>query len=238
MCLAEGEAEANEVLGRATVDIGFDSVSVVRVDDADGVSWCWTQMCGEPLAPDSDHTAAKCHSLAPLDSRTLTWILRNPRTLSQAHFLARQPDVFREYLNVPRDFSLAPWQTVVSFPCLGKNSDTKVGIASTTKFETLRDRLDDARFLAELYSTLRTYDAREAAPGDEEDVRLSDRQITCLRWAAAGKSYDDIGDILGITERTVRHHLDRARELYGFGTIMQTIVRAAVDHDFDPLDAR
>ena len=64
------------------------------------------------------------------------------------------------------------------------------------------------------------------------------KQIECLRWAAAGKSYSDIAAIVGISERTVRYHLDNARSVYGFATITQAIVQAAKQLDFDPLDAR
>lgn len=69
-------------------------------------------------------------------------------------------------------------------------------------------------------------------------VLLSSRQIECLRWAAAGKSYSDISEIVGIRERTVRYHLVEARERYGFSTIIQAIVQAAKEFDFDPMDAR
>ncbi len=42
--------------------------------------------------------------------------------------------------------------------------------------------------------------------------KLSSREIEILQWAAAGKSQQDIGDILSISPRTVEVHLRSARE--------------------------
>ncbi len=75
-------------------------------------------------------------------------------------------------------------------------------------------------------------------PGAEPPQRLHARQIDCLRWAVAGKSYADISQILGIAERTVRYHLERVREFYGFATIVQALIQAAKDYDLDPYDGR
>jgi LuxR family quorum sensing-dependent transcriptional regulator len=40
--------------------------------------------------------------------------------------------------------------------------------------------------------------------------KLSGREVDCLRWTAAGKTAADIGDITGISARTVEHHIQRA----------------------------
>ena len=41
--------------------------------------------------------------------------------------------------------------------------------------------------------------------------RLSQREKECLRWRASGKSDWDIAHIMGISERTVKFHLENAR---------------------------
>lgn len=45
-----------------------------------------------------------------------------------------------------------------------------------------------------------------------EALIISARELDCLRWAAAGKSAWEASIILGISQRTVRFHLNSARE--------------------------
>lgn len=56
--------------------------------------------------------------------------------------------------------------------------------------------------------------------------RVSGREKEILQWVAAGKSQQDIGDILGISHRTVEVHLRSAREKLGALTTPQAIGRA------------
>lgn len=55
---------------------------------------------------------------------------------------------------------------------------------------------------------------------------LSGREREVLQWAAAGKSQQDIGDILGISTRTIEVHLRSAREKLGALTTVQAVGRA------------
>lgn len=57
-------------------------------------------------------------------------------------------------------------------------------------------------------------------------VALSRRQLECLKWAEAGKSARDTGQILGISRRTVEKHLEQAYEILGLRTRIQAVVRA------------
>lgn len=134
---------------------------------------------------------------------------------------------------------LASWSNGTKRPCCGSHERSARrphdGLAGNGTAGA-----EDLRFLAELYRRLH----REAVHGKCECERIAEpaplnqKQIECLRWAAAGKSYGDIAAIVGISERTVRYHLDNARSVYGFATITQAIVQAAKQLDFDPLDAR
>lgn len=58
------------------------------------------------------------------------------------------------------------------------------------------------------------------------DPALSPRQLECLRWAEAGKSARDTGQILGISQRTVEKHLEQAYQALGVRTRIQAVVRA------------
>ena len=55
---------------------------------------------------------------------------------------------------------------------------------------------------------------------------LSAREREVLQWVAAGKSQQDIGDILSISPRTVEVHLRSAREKLGALTTAQAVGRA------------
>lgn len=46
-------------------------------------------------------------------------------------------------------------------------------------------------------------------------IPLSPRELTCLMWASFGKTYADTASVLGITEKTVRFYLERARSKLG-----------------------
>jgi DNA-binding CsgD family transcriptional regulator len=57
-------------------------------------------------------------------------------------------------------------------------------------------------------------------------VHLSPRQRECLQWVRAGKSDADIGDILGLSEHTVRGHVEVARKRFGVRTRTQAVIEA------------
>jgi len=56
--------------------------------------------------------------------------------------------------------------------------------------------------------------------------QLSSRELEILQWVAAGKSQQDIGDILSISHRTVEVHLRSAREKLFALTTPQAVGRA------------
>lgn len=56
--------------------------------------------------------------------------------------------------------------------------------------------------------------------------RLSSREMQILQWVAAGKTQQDIGDILSISHRTVEVHLRSSREKLSALTTAQAIGRA------------
>ncbi len=59
--------------------------------------------------------------------------------------------------------------------------------------------------------------------------RLSDRQAGCLIMIARGHSDWTAGKLLGISERTVREHIDNIKKLYGVASRPQLITRALYD---------
>jgi len=71
--------------------------------------------------------------------------------------------------------------------------------------------------------------SNSATPNPEADPsrpRVSERQLECLAWAQEGKSATDIGQIIGISGRTVEGHLANVCEALGVRTRIQAVVRA------------
>jgi len=54
-------------------------------------------------------------------------------------------------------------------------------------------------------------------------VELKPRELECLQWAAAGKTAWEIGQILGISERTTNFHLGNVRAKLGVCTLRQAV---------------
>lgn len=61
---------------------------------------------------------------------------------------------------------------------------------------------------------------------DEGDGVLTEREKEVLLWAAAGKTFSETSQILGLAERTVKWHTARARETFGVATTTQAVVEA------------
>jgi DNA-binding CsgD family transcriptional regulator len=60
----------------------------------------------------------------------------------------------------------------------------------------------------------------------DEEILMSARELDCLSWTAAGKTAWEASIILGISERTVRFHLNVAREKLKCATTTQAVAKA------------
>jgi DNA-binding CsgD family transcriptional regulator len=69
--------------------------------------------------------------------------------------------------------------------------------------------------------------ADATAGTDEPPARLTRREIQCLKWAAAGKTDAEIGQIVAISLPTVRFHVTNAARKLGVAGRSQAIQRAA-----------
>lgn len=65
------------------------------------------------------------------------------------------------------------------------------------------------------------------------DILMSARELDCLKWTAAGKTAWEASIILGISERTVRFHLNAAREKLECATTTQAVAKAIVNRLID-----
>jgi DNA-binding CsgD family transcriptional regulator len=67
----------------------------------------------------------------------------------------------------------------------------------------------------------------------DTDILMSARELDCLKWTAAGKTAWEASVILGISERTVRFHLNAAREKLECATTTQAVAKAIVNQLID-----
>ena len=58
------------------------------------------------------------------------------------------------------------------------------------------------------------------------EMLITARELDCLKWVAAGKTAWEASVILGISERTVRFHLNAAREKLDCRTTTQAVAKA------------
>jgi len=67
-----------------------------------------------------------------------------------------------------------------------------------------------------------------------KQVDLRQREVETLTWAARGKTFWEIGEILGLSKRTVEFHLENARRKLGVATRTQALIKAATGHLIQP----
>lgn len=65
-------------------------------------------------------------------------------------------------------------------------------------------------------------------------AELGQREVETLTWAARGKSSTEIGEILGLSKRTVDFHIERARSKLGVATRVQAVMKATTGQLIDP----
>lgn len=95
--------------------------------------------------------------------------------------------------------------------------------------DALPDRalsLDELARLHLLAAFVHEASLRLAVPAASEPVHLTQREADALRWAAEGKTGWEIGQLLGIGERTVAFHLSNAAVKLGVVGRRQAVARA------------
>jgi DNA-binding NarL/FixJ family response regulator len=65
-------------------------------------------------------------------------------------------------------------------------------------------------------------------------VGLREREVETLTWAARGKTFGEIGEILSLSKRTVEFHLENARRKLGVATRTQALIKAATGRLIQP----
>lgn len=67
-----------------------------------------------------------------------------------------------------------------------------------------------------------------------KSVALNEREVEVLTWVARGKTSMEIGQILGLTKRTIDFHIDNARAKLGAATRTEAVIKAATGRLIEP----
>ncbi len=106
-----------------------------------------------------------------------------------------------------------------------------VNIAGSTA--ELDDGQRAALILASVYVYYRVCSLRQAPT--EPARALPAREIEAMTWIAQGKSDWQVGQILGISEKTVNYHIENVKRKFGVATRVQAVV-AAIDRQSCRID--
>jgi DNA-binding CsgD family transcriptional regulator len=158
------------------------------------------------------------------------------------HCLSRQrlgPSLFQgaqdQNAKSQNETGAEPAEIAVAIP-LRKHSEEIAGfeitIGEKAEAELQKDQLQrDFRVLANYFHS---HVLRMNGHDSDRSMLMSAKELDCLKWTAAGKTAWEASVILGISERTVRFHLNAAREKLNCATTTQAVAKAIVNQLIDP----
>ncbi|MCB5408748.1 LuxR family transcriptional regulator [Pseudogemmobacter faecipullorum] len=143
---------------------------------------------------------------------------------------------FRKVFSKAREYDIT--SQGMTIPVRGPFGDTGL-LSVTLDADATEWRKRISSSIGELQSVaVHMHDAvmnSDALSGILRRTQLSSRETEILQWIAAGKSQQDVADILGISIRTVEVHLRSAREKLYSLTTPQAVARAIALHLIYPL---
>lgn len=137
---------------------------------------------------------------------------------------ARRAGYLTGYFSEAVDFGL---HVGIGLPTHGPDHSGRLTVATadTTSAAAHLNQLGELQLLASsVHEVVRRLSEQETSSGTQ--VHLTAREIECLRWAADGKTSWEIGQQLGIAERTAIFHLNNSARKLGVIGRRQAIARA------------
>ncbi len=140
----------------------------------------------------------------------------------------RSDRMVRRFFGEAQEFSIG--KNGLSIPIRGRHHEFAL-FSVTTDARDVEWRMMKPRLMRDLMLLsyhFHDWTLRTAGLKDEENPleKLSTREKDCLRWRALGKSDWEIGQVLTISERTVKFHLENARAKLGASNTTHAVTRA------------
>ncbi len=168
------------------------------------------------------------------DTRVLHCLSRQALNVHIIECAGLSPKVYRE----PQ--SEVPWQCSpgntaseprgMTLPLRPKAGESAfIGMVAEMQSSQAEQKLL-ARELGILANYFHSHILRINGCDSEAEMLISAKELDCLKWTAAGKTAWEASVILGITERTVRFHLNMAREKLQCATTTQAVAKAVAHH--------
>ena len=195
---------------------------------------------GRPLSQAVDHAMTMALSKQKADALACQGWKRRHRLMFAMVNDAPYPFLLVDAeRTVIADFSQSEWQEFVAFPVCVERDRSLILIAKTQEPLTGAMRQAAEQVFDVVQYAYRCLKSAHPTRGTvSETAVLSRRELECLQWLAAGKTLTEAACILGISERTLRFHVNNARDRLGVATTMQAVVAAALTYGFDPSDTR
>jgi len=138
--------------------------------------------------------------------------------------LDRDTAQLKKFFGEANDFGIG--KNGLTIPIMGRGSPIAlVSFTSDEKTSSWRRFVSDQKSALHVVGvTIHEHIWMNEAP--KVGAHLTAREQECLKWAAAGKTAFETSIILGISERTVRHHLEISRKKLDASNITHAVVKA------------
>ncbi|MEZ5460206.1 autoinducer binding domain-containing protein [Dokdonella sp.] len=136
---------------------------------------------------------------------------------------ARRAGYLTDYFREAADYGL---RAGIGLPLHGPGGHTGMISVATDNNARAGENLHHLGDLQLLASFMYEAGHRILCESAQQEVHLTSREQDCLRWAAEGKTSWEIGQLLGIGERTVVFHLQNAARKLGVLGRRQAIAKA------------
>lgn len=214
----QAEVRFGDFLDHLCASLGFDYAAYIGINPVDRSVHVYVNY---PEAWKTHYEKAGLHRLDP----TLLMASRSIAPLDWRR--VRDHANFRSVFDDARSFGIG--ELGVTIPVRGPYGD--VGMISVTRDCDVREWEGLVRrAMSELQSVaVHLHDAAMRSDALGRILRrpmLSSRETEILQWVAAGKSQQDVADILGIAQRTVEVHLASGRDKLGALNTPQAVARA------------
>ena len=216
--VSQAEAEFGDFLDHVCNCLGFDYASYAGINSFDRTVHGYVNY---PEGWKSHYRDAGFHRIDPT-------LLMASRSIAPVDWRRlRSHANFRRVFHDAHDFGIG--ELGVTIPVRGPYGD--VGMLAVTRNCSVREWDGLMRqATGELQSAaVHLHDAAMRSSALSHALRrptLSSREVEILQWVAAGKSQQDVADILGIAQRTVEVHLASGRDKLGALNTPQAVARA------------
>jgi DNA-binding CsgD family transcriptional regulator len=151
-------------------------------------------------------------------------------------FLKQSPSITRKQKGILYEAESAGLNCGVGVPLYGPRGEMAgVGLASSTEaMQADKNTLSKLKLITEQFHLV--YCALEPIEHNENEVKLTNREIEILKWWAAGKTADEIGTILNCSTSNIKFHVQSIYTKLNANSKILAVIKAIM-YGFIPIDS-